>query len=114
MQNVTEARTIITDSDVYGDGDGWFRVVTFVIEDMVLGKAEVHVGRWPRDSYLRVSVWTANGWICLIDEPPVHWWKQMPGYERRDSDKTDSKSAQILERMIEQMALTAKYAELVL
>lgn len=116
MQTITDERRILTDTGLHFDHSGWHRTV--LVTDWneqqagTLAKVEIHVAQHPSDSHLRVHVWTIGGFAHLFSVPTKDWWHDMPGYQRRESDKLESKSAQAINMAVTQLVEVATSVDL--
>lgn len=83
-------QSVITDSGVYQEGEGYGRLMMIHTPENRLVKAEMRIDRAPEKSFARGEVWVpATGWQPLVTIPHTEFWKSMPGYLRWANDRSD-------------------------
>lgn len=87
--------SIVTDSDVYKEGEGYERIFIYNNwdpEDLKrMAQVHIRVDRNPAESYCKIAVW-ADGWNPITQIPPNDWWPKMPGYLRWTRDDSERKT----------------------
>jgi hypothetical protein len=95
---------ILSDSEVYQDGDGYERVLLVHMEDNTLFRAYVRVDKAPENSFAHGDVWVpATGWHRIVAIAPHTWWKDVPGYLRWSNDRSDTATYRLLVQILEEI-----------
>lgn len=96
---------VISDTQVYQDGDGYERLVLVHLNDNTLYQAHVRVDKAPEKSFAVGEVWVpASGWNRLVTLPANDWWKQVPGYLRWSNDSSDIATYRLIVQIFEAVA----------
>lgn len=103
---------VLTDSDVYQEGQGYERVMIVRnwhrLNPTKICQVTIRVDRNPSESFARVAVWVdGRGWNQMAVIPPREFWRDMPGYLRWSNDSSDTKTAQLAGDLVEELVKVA-------
>lgn len=95
---------IVSDTEVYQDGDGYERMLLVHFEQNTLVKAHIRVDKAPENSFAIGEIWVpATGWNRIAVLPANEWWKSVPGYLRWAKDSSDAATYKMLIKILEAM-----------
>lgn len=79
-----------------------------------LAQIVVTVHRWIERSSANAHVWQpGKGWTPVAELSPERWWYDVPGYTRWEQDRAGTKTKQVADRLMEEVAKLAASGSLV-
>lgn len=95
---------VLSDTQVYQDGEGYERVMLVHLGDNTLYRALVRVDKAPENSMAVGDVWVpTTGWNRIVAIPSHQWWKDVPGYLRWSNDRSDVATYRLIVQIFEEI-----------
>lgn len=95
---------IVSDTNVYKEGEGYERLLMVHFENNTLVKAHVRVDRAPEKSFATGEIWIpTTGWNRIVTLNANEWWRRMPGYLRWSNDRSEVETYHMMAEILTEM-----------